>query len=85
MTEFLAVPTTEQVRNNHALGVALATISVDDPELLAGVRDVNWPVPGLRDAYKAQFDVWLEQVKQDAWDAGAKYAIGLARSEFYGD
>lgn len=46
------VPTTEQVRNNMAL-------AADDEEMQRAARDVDWPLPGLRDGCKRQFDLWL--------------------------
>lgn len=51
-------PTTEQVRNNMALGVAFATFC--EP----AARDIDWPVVGFRPAAKADFDRWL--AKHDA-------------------
>ncbi len=51
-------PTTDEVRNNMALGVAVAQACADDghPEL---PQDINWPMGSVRPAAKRQFDAWL--------------------------
>ena len=51
-------PTTDEVRNNMALGVAVAQACADDghPEL---PQDINWPTGSVRPAVKRQFDAWL--------------------------
>jgi len=54
-------PTTEQVRNNMAFGAACASYAkrTPDPEMEKLLRDIDWPIPGLRPGIKAQFDRWL--------------------------
>lgn len=55
------VPTTEQVRNNMAFGAACAFVALRKPDddLAAAMRDIDWPMPGLRVQIKAEFDQWL--------------------------
>lgn len=78
----MTVPTTSQVRNNFALGIALVDVwaTVEDKVMVAGAQDVDWPVPGLREDYKAEFDAWFEQVKRiayyDGFHAGELHAYG---------
>lgn len=77
----MTVPTTSQVRNNFALGIALVDVwaTVEDKVMVAGAQDVDWPVPGLREDYKAEFDAWLAQVKRIAYNQG----YGAAVAELY--
>ena len=51
-------PTTDEVRNNMALGVAVAQACADDghPDL---PQNIDWPMGSARPAAKKQFDSWL--------------------------
>jgi hypothetical protein len=62
MSEY--TPSTAEVRNNMALGVAVARSCADGghPELPA---DITWPAGGARPAAKKQFDAWLAAYDRD--------------------
>lgn len=79
------VPTTEQVRNNMALGAAFSAVALREgvAEWRDAATDVDWPYPGYRAEIKARFDRWLaahdaeirEQIAREI-DARASQADG---------
>jgi len=57
-------PTTDQVRNNMAFGVAMAHFAPEE------ASNVEYPIPGWRGRAKSEFDLWLA-----AHDAEVKAAV----------
>lgn len=70
-------PTTAEVRNNTALGVALAALALHerDAELTENIQDVNWPYPDLRENTKVRFDEWLRQERERIWNEAYTAAV----------
>jgi len=70
-------PTTDQVRNNMAFGVAMAHFAPEE------ASNVEYPIPGWRGRAKSEFDLWLAahdaEVKADAWCEGYTHGYNEAR------